>query len=255
MQLIIPQEAIPITDTNISRPDNIPRNIQRRRPIQVLPRVSIHIPNQPPDIKIRNIRPRPRIIHTGLKRRPILVNRIDGIHRLEHAVGDLRDVAAGEIFLIGEVLGLVEAAVRGVRVLRDEEQRREVEEDEVAGAAGVQRVDDVVHAVDVVGEDFARDLAVGEEGVVADVVGADPDGVDGGVGRPREEGGAVDGEEFGVGEVGGEFVAEDVWEGGVDGVQGARGDLVGADGAGDGVVVKGAVGVVGGVAGPDEAAG
>jgi hypothetical protein len=145
--------------------------------------------------------------------------------------------------------------MRGRGVLRDQLQRREVQQDEVAGAALVQAVYYVVHAVDIIAERLACDLAVGEEGVVSDVVCADPDGVDGGGGGAGEEGGAVGGDVFGVGEVGGELVVEDVRERCVDAGEPARGYGIGADCAANGVVVQGAVGVDGGVTRPDEAAG
>jgi hypothetical protein len=64
-------------------------------------------------------------------------------------------------------------------------------------------------------------LAVGEEGPDTEVVGADPDGVDGragaeGRGEERFGGSGVDACGGRVGEVGGDFVFEDAGEVGVD---------------------------------------
>lgn len=94
-----------------------------------------------------------------------------------------------------------------------------------------------------------------DEGLDAEVVGPDPDGVDGGVGRVGHEFRAVGVGVGAVGQVGGDFVLRDGGEGGVDGGVEARGDGVAADGAADGVVVEVDAGVLFYVLGPDAAAG
>ena len=58
-----------------------------------------------------------------------------------------------------------------------------VEEEEVAGSGGVEGVEGGEDAGRVVAECFARELGVGEEGDVAEVVCADEERVDGGMGR------------------------------------------------------------------------
>jgi hypothetical protein len=64
----------------------------------------------------------------------------------------------------------VDAAERRVSIQRCQVKRREIEEDEISAPEFVERVEGGVDASDVVGEGFAEDLGVGEEGVVAQVV-------------------------------------------------------------------------------------
>jgi hypothetical protein len=75
-----------------------------------------------------------------------------------------------------------------------------------------------VYAVDVVLDRLSRDLRIREEGTVAEVVGADPLSVNG-RGRGNVEEGCVGARcgVGGIGEEGGELVAGDVGEVGVDG--------------------------------------
>ena len=84
-------------------------------------------------------------------------------------------------------------------------------------------------------------MAVGEEGINAEVVGADPHDVDCVAagqcwGESRLVGHVVDG--LSVVEEGWDFVVDDGREVGVDRRPYSRGDLVGADGTADGVVVE-----------------
>ena len=58
-----------------------------------------------------------------------------------------------------------------------------VEDKEMAGSSSVEGVEGGEDAGCVVAQCFARELGVGEEGDVAEVVCADEERVDGGVGR------------------------------------------------------------------------
>lgn len=89
--------------------------------------------------------------------------------------------------LVREELGSCEAAVLGGSVLREQVEGCKVEEDEVAGAVGIKAGYLGVDAVDVIGDGLAGGLAVSQKGAVAEVVGADPDGVYGAVGLSCEE--------------------------------------------------------------------
>jgi hypothetical protein len=133
---------------------------------------------------------------------------------LRHAAVYLSGVV---VDLCGEELRCWEAAVGGECVLWKEVQGCEVHDDEVASSVCVQARDLVVHAVHVVFYGFTRDLAVCQEGVVAQVVCADPDGVDGAVRLAGEEPCAVGAAVLGVCDEGREFVAGYVGERRVDG--------------------------------------
>lgn len=214
----------------------------------------IDVRHQRVDVKVCNLGAGPGIVHAGFERCAVLVNAVDGCDRLKHAVADLGNVTAGYGFFVGKKLRRIEAAGRRNTVLRAEVQRREVHEYEVAGAVAVKSVYGCVHTVYVVDERLIGDLFVGQKSIVSDVVGADPDGVDGAGGGPSEEGGAVLGDVFRVGDKSGEFVVCNVREWGVDGAEPARGDIVGTDSAANGVIIESGVTVDGGVARPDTAA-
>lgn len=112
---------------------------------------------------------------------------------------------------------------------------------------GVEGVEDGEDTVGIVGQRVAGNLRVGQEGAVAEVVCADPQRVDGvGRGARRREvglgqrgvvggGGAQGG---GVGDEGGDLVLQDGGKVAEGGGQQTGCDVVGADGAGDGVVVE-----------------
>lgn len=114
-----------------------------------------------------------------LDRDLVLEDLVRGRHFLLHALRHGRHV----IGLVGPELACRHTLVTGVGVLGHEVQRRVVEEHEVPPPERVESVEGGKHAVGVVGQRGPRRLAVGDEGVVAQVVGADPDGVDGVGGR------------------------------------------------------------------------
>ena len=66
-------------------------------------------------------------------------------------------------------------------------QRREVHQYEIAASIGVHRVQRLVDTLDVVGDCLAGNLRVGDERVIAEVIGADPDSVNCFFGRNVEE--------------------------------------------------------------------
>lgn len=78
--------------------------------------------------------------------------------------------------LVGRHVGPVvvrAGAVDGVvGVERGEVERCDVQGHKVPAAGGVDRVESRVDAIGVVGQDFTRNLRVGEEGIDANVVGA-----------------------------------------------------------------------------------
>ena len=98
-------------------------------------------------------------------------------------------------------------------------------------------------------------MFVSQKGIVSDIVGANPDGVNGAGGIPSEKCRAVLRDVFRIGDKRREFVIGDVREGGIDSAEPARGDIVGTDSAADSVVIEGRVAVDGCVAWPDAAAG
>ena len=93
-------------------------------------------------------------------------------------------------------------------------------------------------------------MGVCEEGIVAEIVCADPDGVDGVVGSAGKEFGLVWAGVFGVGEESGDFVFPDRGERVVDGGEEARGYCVGTYSAANGVVVEACISIQRGIAGP-----
>lgn len=239
MQVIEPQIAIRAGTPRAGRIDRArvahSRHTQwLRGAIEILRRVVINIADQTVHVKQRDVGTLEILLDQHLDWRAVLVDVIHGRHFLGHAVADVGEI----VRLVLPVLVWTDTA--GVRepVKGRELQRRGVHEDEVAGARVVEAGHLLVDAVGVGGQVGAADLAVGEERVVVEVVGADPDTVDG-LGRRDVQEGLV-GRWVGVGfvcEKGREFVGLNVREVGVDGGEEARGDVVGADGARDCVVV------------------
>jgi len=149
--------------------------------------------------------------------------------------------------LVGPVFIVADAALAGIRIQRREPQGRVVEEHEIARALGVEGVEDGEDAVGVVGQRVAGHLRVGQVRADAQVVSADPQRVDGVGGRAfRREVGLAEGgvvgrsgaEGGGVGDEGGDLILQDGGEVAERGGQEARRDVVGADGARDGIVVE-----------------
>lgn len=110
-------------------------------------------------------------------------------------------------------------------------QRSEVEQYEIPSAVLVEAVNGGIHAVDIILQRLPRKLRIRKKSVVAEVVCANPDCVDGVSRGAAEEFGFVRVAVLGVGDKGWEFIACDVGEGRVDGREPARRDLVRAYGA------------------------
>ena len=180
-------------------------------------------------------------------RRAVLVDGVDGHDLLQHAVGD-----GGQVVLrLGwPVLVVADAALAGQTVEGGQLQGSNVLEDEETRAEVVERLHLIEDAVHVGDKGCARDLAVGDESVDAEIVGADPDTVDGAVCWGVDKLGTVGGGVGAVGNVGGNLILLNCWKVGVDGGEDTRSDVVGADGAGDGVVVEVGASVLLDVLGP-----
>lgn len=80
----------------------------------------------------------------------------------------------------------VHATGRRLRILRQQLQRGQVQNNKEASADSIEAIQLLVHACHVVRDDVGLWLLVGEEGLVGQIVGADPDGVDGGRGCVHE---------------------------------------------------------------------
>lgn len=120
-------------------------------------------------------------------------------------------------------------------------QRSDVEQHEIPASTRIQFIQRHEHAVCEACEGVAWDLAIRQVRIDAQVVGTDPEGVDGVV---SSEGwreiwlSRCVAHGSGVVPEGRNLVLEDGWEVGVDGREDAWGDEVGADGAAHGVVVE-----------------
>lgn len=157
----------------------------------------------------------------------------------------------------GQIIGLVgpvvvgpHAAVLGRRTQGCQLQGRQVHEHEVSAATCIDAVEHRVHAVDVIRDGFILDLGVGDKGVVAQIIGADPDRVHRFPGWDVEEPLSRD-FMLAVSQEGGHFVFQNRRERSVNGRECAWGDLVGAYGAADGVVVQVHIGVLRDIVAPD----
>jgi hypothetical protein len=124
-------------------------------------------------------------------------------------------------------------------------KRRHVLQDKVPGTRLVEIIEGTDDAVGDVDETDIWKLLMRNEGVGTDIVGTDPDGVDGLAG--------LDLEELGVGLVGWDLVFANGWEEGA--TEGSGSEIVGADGTGDGVVVECSARVLRDVTSPSAAAG
>lgn len=204
------------------------------------------------NIKHRHTGIFPPPVDLRLHRNPILKHLINKRHLLHHPITNPRSIQA---LLVREKLRRLRAALLRGCVLRQQLQRRKIQQHKTATTILVKPVNHAEHTIHIIRQFLARELRIGKEGCVTQVVSADPDGVDGFRGRVGEEFGSVLGAEFAVCDEGGEFVAYNVWEGCVDCGEVSRSDLVGAYGTGDGVVEEWFRGVDAGVAWPGEAAG
>ena len=151
---------------------------------------------------------------------------------------DLRRDRRVVIRLVGPVMVRADAVILRRRIQRRQVQRDVVQQHEVARAARIHAPELREHAVRVVHQRGPGHLAVGEEGADAEVVGADPERVDGLIGRGVQEGGAVGFRYGGVGDPGRNLVLLGGGEVGVDEGEIARGYVVAADGSGNRIVVE-----------------
>jgi hypothetical protein len=134
--------------------------------------------------------------------------------------------------------------------LRSEVQRRNILENEVPSTVVVYALDRFEHTVGVVDDRGACDLRVGDESIVAKVVGSYPDSVDSLVWRVVHEFRTVLVDILGVGDVGRDLVLFDGRKEVVDSSKGAWGDIVTADSARNCVVVDVCGGVLSNVLWP-----
>jgi hypothetical protein len=144
------------------------RHVRWRTPVQINRWMVIDVAHQLPHVEQRKLGTGIPLRDQGLERRLVFVH---VVHRGDVLVHHVRDLC-----LVGRHGGPVvvrAGAVDGVAgVQRGEVERGNIQEDEEAAAGGVEGVEGREDAGRVVGQDFAGDLRVGEEGVDADVVGA-----------------------------------------------------------------------------------
>lgn len=173
-------------------------------------------------------------------RRLVFEDVVDQRNVLQHLVADLGDVA----WLVRPVLCACQSTLARQPVLRRQLQRRYVLQDEVTATIVVDPLDGIEHTVSVVDDGRARNLCIRDEGVVAKIIGSNEDAVDGLVYWVVQELRAIWIDIFRVCDVRRNFVLLHGWEGCIDGGEGARGDVVAADGARYGVVVDMCAGIL-----------
>ena len=187
MQLIIPEIPIRISSITLLHarllihravvlisPDTLPPT-PHARPVEIFRRIYVDIRDEGVGVKHGKVSHWVAIGHFDFIGCLVFEDIVDARGELAHRVCDFRVVGR----FVGPVLVCADAVVGVVRVKRGQVQGNGVHEHEVAGALKVEFVKDGVDAVGVVGEDFSGEFAVGEEGGDAEVVGADPEGVDG----------------------------------------------------------------------------
>jgi len=131
-------------------------------------------------------------------------------------------------------------------------KRCDVLQNKVTTSVVVDALNLVVYAISVSHECGARDLFIIDECVVAKIVGSNPHAIDRAVGGDVEELGSIL-DELAVSDEGWDLVLLDGREGGIDGREEPRRDVIGADSAADRVVVQVGSGVLFDVFSPDSA--
>ncbi len=116
-------------------------------------------------IKHHNVTPGPPPVDHRIKPCPPQVNLISRPSILLHNLRCLRLIHPD--ILLAPQIRRIHPAIAGVRVQRREIQWGEVEEYEVPATEAIEGIGGGEDAGDVVGDGFAGDLGVGEEGVVA----------------------------------------------------------------------------------------
>jgi hypothetical protein len=152
-----------------------PGDVERRSTVEVLGRVGVDISHQAIDVVVREMRAGIFLGDDGGEGRAVFVYFVQRCHGVLHAVVHIGHVAT----VGGPVLSGIETALRGELVLWQQVEGCQVQEDEVAAAVLVQAIDGVVDAVHVVRNGLVGALGVGDERVVAQIIGADPDSISG----------------------------------------------------------------------------
>jgi len=124
------------------------------------------------DCKLRSVESLPDLSHEWS---PILVDGIDSNNLFHHTVTNLRSIAR----FIWPVWGHNFALLSRKSVQRREIQRRSIENNKVSRSTIIQSLQLVEHTVRVANNTRSWDLRVGQQSFVAEVVCADPHGVDG----------------------------------------------------------------------------
>jgi hypothetical protein len=163
----------------------------------------------------------------------VLVDIIDCSHGLEHTAPDLCDVGR----LLRPILSSIETTLAGQSVLRGQLQWCNILQNKVSSPRIVETRELLIDTVNVVRNDFACDLTVVDEGVVAEIVGADPDRVHSRVYWDIQSLCAIGIHIFAVCEVCRYLIAIDIWEVSVDAGEGARSDAVAAHRSRHGVII------------------
>lgn len=176
MQFIIPHERIralpPIlirTDCTVQVTMMVERrHVRRGTPVEVRRRIIVNIAHELPHVEQRKFCPGISLCDEDLERRLVLVHVVDRGDVFVHHVCNLG--------LVGRHVGPVVVrpdAVDGVVGIEGRQvEGRDVQEHKGPPAGGVDGVEGREDAVRVIGQYFAGDLRVGEEGVDANVVGA-----------------------------------------------------------------------------------
>lgn len=125
----------------------------------------------------------------------------------------------------------------GQTVQSAELQRHHIVENKVTASVVVHRLDLVVYTIKIGSEVGAWHLRIGDECINAEIVGADPEGIDRLVGGNVEEVFTIDLVLL-VGKVCWHLILRDGGKVLVNGIQNARSNVVGANSARDGVVVQ-----------------
>lgn len=209
-------------------------DVERRSAVKVPGRVGVNISHQAVNVVVREMRAGVLLGDDGGERSAVLVHLVESCHRVLHAVVHVRHVAT-----VGRPeLSCVEPALRGQLVLRQQIEGRQIQKDEVAATVLVQAVYGVVDAVHIVCNSFVGALRVGDESVVAQVIGADPYSIRGRILLAGEEWLACRGHDvLRVCDEGGQFVAFNIWERDCR-RELTRSDVIGANSSRNSVVVE-----------------
>lgn len=234
MQFVIPKEA----RTRLLRVNAI-RVILRftmvvvsghiRRSIEQLVRIGNEVVKEAMDVENGKARAGPSVLDQEVRGSAVAEHGIDAGGVLVDLVLVLQDVVGG---LVLPELTVESTAKLGEVVQRKLLERNDVEKDKVASASLVHAVEDAKDAVNEARERSTRLVIVTQEGTEAEVVGADPESIDGVISRPV----AVELVELQVSLEGGDLIVRDRRERLANEREISLDDGVGASGAADGVV-------------------